>query len=100
MKIKLSDTDKTEVVVSTVSKNYCSNGVTKDNNGVSINILINKPNKDFDYYKGLFIDDSVSSFEVLDSNGVAIDTLGGSKVENVSYTYQDDNLPFVNIQIV
>ena len=100
MKIKLSDTDKTEVVVSTVSKNYCSNGVTKDDSGVSIHISTNHPNKDFDYSKELFPNDSVASFEVLGSNDITIDTLNGREVKNVSYTYQEDGLPFANIQIV
>lgn len=100
MKIKLSDVANTEVLVSSVSQNYYGNAVNDDGDEASINIVINNPDKKFDYYKELFVNDSVASIDIINSNGVIIATLNGSKVKNISYNYQDENPSFVNIQIV
>lgn len=100
MKIKLSDTVNTEIVVSSVSQNYYGSTANESGAETSVSITINNPKKEFNYYKELFTNDSIKSIEVINSRGDAIAILSGSKVNSISYNYQDENPSFVNIQII
>lgn len=100
MKVKLSDTANTEIVVSSVSQNYYGSAANEGEAETSVSITINNPEKEFDYYKELFTNDSIKSINVINSRGNAVTTLSGSKINSISYNYQDENPSFVNIQII
>ena len=94
MKVKLSDTANTEIVVSSVSQNYYGSAANEGEAETSVSITINNPEKE------LFTNDSIKSIKVINSRGNAVTTLSGSKINSISYNYQDENPSFVNIQIV
>ena len=100
MKVKLSDTANTEIVVSSVSQNYYGSAANEGEAETSFSITINNPEKEFDYYKELFTNDSIKSIKVINSRGNAVTTISGSKINSISYNYQDENPSFVNIQII
>lgn len=93
MKVKLSDATQSQVEVQSVSQVFSA-----FNDSTTVNINIKRTNKDMDYYRGIFTDDSVKTITVLNDEGASVSTINCVSIDQISINMQDDS-NFVTINI-